>query len=222
MKTIDAVIFDMDGVLIDSERRSFECYQEVFKEYDYKIDEKFYVKFIGRNVDGIKAVMQEEYGDDFPFDEIYKKKSKLSLELTNKYGVKIKPGVHELLDYLNKENYKIAVATSTRRERALELLEESKIKEKVNYVICGDQVENSKPNPEIFLKAAKGLDIKPENCMVIEDSDAGITAAHAAKMIGIHVPDMKFLEDENKDLAFKILGSLSEVKEYLDQLRVKS
>lgn len=222
MRTIDAVIFDMDGVLIDSERISFQCFQEVFKEYNYKIDEPFYLKLIGRNVKSIKVIMEEEYGADFPFDIIYRKKADLAREVTNKNGVIVKPGVHELLDYLNRENYKIAVASSTRKERVLELLEEAKIKDKVDYIIGGDQVENSKPNPEIFLKAAKGLDIKPENCMVIEDSDAGITAAHAAKMIGIHVPDMKFLEDENKNLAFKICGSLSEVKEYLDQLRIRS
>lgn len=217
MKKVDAIIFDMDGVLIDSERRSFECYKEVFKEYNYEIDEEFYVKFIGTNVKSIKAKMEEAYGDDFPFDTIYEKKAKLAFEVTERDGVIIKPGVHKLLDYLNKENYKIAVATSTRRERALQLLEKAKIKDKVNFVICGDQVENSKPDPEIFLKAAKGLDVDPENCIVIEDSDAGITAAHAAKMIGIHVPDMKLLEVETKELAFKICKNLNEVKEYLEE-----
>lgn len=221
MKNIEAVIFDMDGVLIDSERISLKCYQEVLKNYDYEINEKSYVKFIGRNVDGIKEVMQEEYGKDFPFDEIYKKKVKLSLEYTNKNGVKIKPGVHELIDYLNEENYKIAVATSTRRVRALELLEKAKIKEKVNYVVCGDQVENSKPNPEIFIKAAEGLDIEPQKCLVIEDSDAGIMAAHAANMTGIHVPDMKMLEDETKKLAFKVCKSLVDVKEYFQEIKAK-
>jgi beta-phosphoglucomutase-like phosphatase (HAD superfamily) len=84
-------------------------------------------------------------------------------------------------------------------------------------VVCGDQVEHSKPNPEIFLKAAKGLEVKPENCMVIEDSDAGITAAHTAKMVGIHVPDMKELEDETKKLAFKICRNLIDVKEFLEE-----
>lgn len=217
MKKVDAIIFDMDGVLIDSERRSFECYKEVFKEYDYQIDEEFYVKFIGTNVKSIKAMMEKEYGDDFPFDTIYEKKAKLTFEITERDGVIIKPGVHKLLDYLNKENYKIAVATSTRRERALQLLEKAKIKDKVNFVICGDQVENSKPNPEIFLKAAEGLNVNPENCMVIEDSDAGITAAHAANMVGIHVPDMKFLEDETKKMAFKICENLIKVKEYLEE-----
>lgn len=217
MKKIDAVIFDMDGVLIDSERISFQCFQEVFKEYNYKMDEKFYLKLIGRNVKSIKEIMKEEYGEDFPFDIIYRKKADLAHEITDKNGVIVKPGVHELLDYLNEKNYKIAVASSTRKERVLQLLEEAKIKDKVDYIIGGDQVENSKPNPEIFLKAAKGLDVKAENCIVIEDSDAGITAAHAAKMVGIHVPDMKFLEEDTKALAYKICESLFEVKEYLHQ-----
>lgn len=219
MRKVDAIIFDMDGVLIDSERISFQCFQEVCKEFNYKMDEKFYLKMIGRNVKSIKTIMEEEYGADFPFDIIYKKKAALAFEITNKNGVIVKPGVHELLDYLNEENYKIAVATSTRRERALELLEEAKIKDKVNYVVCGDQVENSKPDPEIFLKAAQGLGVTPEKCVVIEDSDAGITAAYAAKMIGIHVPDMKFLEADTKELAFKICEDLYKVKELLEEIK---
>ncbi|WP_297420695.1 HAD family phosphatase [Clostridium sp.] len=219
MKKIDAVIFDMDGVLIDSERISFNCYQEIFKGYKYEIDELFYLKIIGRNIIGIKKLMEDEYGEDFPFEEIYKKKSQLATEVTNKNGVIIKPGVHGIMDYLKKENYKIAVATSTRRERALELLEKAKIKEKVNFVVGGDEVEHSKPDPEIFLKASKGLNVEPENCMVIEDSDAGIIAAHAAKMTGIHVPDMKQLEGENRQLAFKVCKSLNEVMEYLKSIK---
>ena len=133
-------------------------------------------------------------------------------------GVIVKPGVHEIVEYLNNENYKIAVATSTRRERAHYLLEEIKIKNKVDYIICGDQVENSKPDPEIFLKAAKGLGIEPEKCIVIEDSDAGILAASRAGMNGINVPDMKMPDDNMKKLAHKICSSLSDVKTYLESI----
>ena len=215
MRKVEAIIFDMDGVLIDTERISFQSYQKVFEEYEYERDEKVFLKFIGRNVDSIKAIIKEEYGEDFPVDIVHEKKSKLAVQTIDKNGVIIKPGVHELLEYLNNENYKIAVATSTRRERALQLLEKAKIKDKVNYVICGDEVEISKPNPEIFLKAAKGLQVNPEKCIVIEDSDAGIKAAHAANMIGIHVPDMKFLDDDVKELAFKICENLFDVRNYL-------
>lgn len=216
MKKAEAVIFDMDGVLIDTERISFKSFQEVFKKYSYEMDEKFYLTMIGRNVKSIRGLMENEYGTSFPFDEIYEQKVNLCREIISRDGVIMKEGVHELIDYLIKENYKIAVATSTSRIRAVQLLEEIGVKEKVNFVICGDQVENSKPDPEIFLKAAKGLGVEPEKCIVIEDSDAGITAAHAAKMIGINVPDMKILDDETKKLAFKICESLLEVKKYLE------
>lgn len=218
MNKIQGIIFDMDGVIIDSERISFKCFQEVFKEYNYEINEKFYLKLIGRNYAGIEDIMKREYGDDFPFEAIYRKKADLAYEVTDRDGVIVKSGVHELMDYLKENGYKIAVATSTRRERALQLLEEAKVKAKVDFVVCGDEVENSKPNPEIFLKAAKGLGVEAEKCIVIEDSDAGITAAHAAKMTGIHVPDMKQLEVETKALAFKVCKSLFEVKEYLDEV----
>lgn len=216
MKKAEAVIFDMDGVLIDTERISFKSFQEVFKKYNYEMDEKFYLTMIGRNVKSIRTLIEKEYGTSFPFDEIYEQKVNLSRETISRDGVIIKKGVHELIDYLIKEDYKIAVATSTSRIRALQLLEEIGVKEKVNFVICGDQVENSKPDPEIFLKAAKGLGIEPEKCIVIEDSDAGITAAHAAKMMGINVPDMKVLDEETKKLAFKICESLIDVKKYLE------
>lgn len=217
MKKVEAIIFDMDGVLIDSERISFKCYQEILKDYNYEMNESTYLKFIGRNINGIKSAIIEEYGEDFPFDEIYTKKSKLATELTDKNGVIVKPGVYEILDFLNNKKYKIAVATSTRRERALQLLESAKIKDKVNFIIGGDQVENSKPNPEIFLKAANGLGVEPEECIVIEDSDAGITAAHAAKMRGIHVPDMKQLEEDTKGLAYRVCNDLLEVRSYLEE-----
>lgn len=218
MKKIEAIIFDMDGVLIDTERISFKSYQEVLKNYEYKMEEKFYLTMIGRNSKSIKRILKDKYGKDFPCEEIYKKKVKLAREIIDRDGVIIKKGVHELIDYLNYEKYKIAVATSTSRERALKMLKEIKIIDKVDYIICGDQVQHSKPDPEIFLKAAKGLDVSPENCIVIEDSDAGVMAANSAKMTAMNVPDMKTLDNEANKLVFKTCESLLDVKKYFESL----
>ena len=218
MKNIKAVIFDMDGILIDTERISFNAFKEVLSGYNYDMCEEFYLTMIGRNTKSIKELMLKEYGSDFPFEEIYDKKVKIAVDTIERDGVAMKPGVHELINYLNEKDYKIAVATSTRRERAHYLLEQIKIKDKVDYIICGDQVENSKPDPEIFLKAAKGLNMEPENCIVIEDSDAGILAASRAGMKGINVPDMKMPDDNMKKTAFKICNNLIGVKEYLESI----
>lgn len=218
MKNIKGVIFDMDGVLIDTEKISFNSFREVLSQYNYEMSEAFYLTMIGRNVKSIKELMINEYGEEFPFEEVYEKKVKIAVDTINRDGVIVKPGVHEIIDYLRDNNFKIAVATSTRRERAHYLLEQIGIKDKVNYIICGDQVENSKPDPEIFLKAAKGINIPPENCIVIEDSDAGILAASKAGMMGINVPDMKMPDENMKKLAFKICSNLLEVKTYIESI----
>ena len=218
MKNIKGVIFDMDGVHIDTEKISFNSFREVLSQYNYEMSEAFYLTMIGRNVKSIKELMINEYGEEFPFEEVYEKKVKIAVDTINRDGVIVKPGVHEIIDYLRDNNFKIAVATSTRRERAHYLLEQIGIKDKVNYIICGDQVENSKPDPEIFLKAAKGINIPPENCIVIEDSDAGILAASKAGMMGINVPDMKMPDENMKKLAFKICSNLLEVKTYIESI----
>lgn len=218
MENIKAIIFDMDGILIDTERISFNAFKSVLKEYDYEMSEKFYLTMIGRNVKSIEQVMKAEYGQDFPFDEVYKKKVHLCVSTIDRDGVIIKKGVHELIDYLNENNYKIAVATSTRKERAHKLLADIGIKEKVNYIICGDQVENSKPDPEIFLKAAQGLQMPVENCLIIEDSEAGVQAAVNAGIPAINVPDMKMPDEEMRRKALKICRDLIEVKQFLETL----
>ena len=216
MKIVKGIIFDMDGVLIDTERISYNSFKEVFKDYDYEIDENFYIKLIGHNVKSIQKIMTNKYGENFPFDEIYEKKVKISIDTIARDGLIIKKGVQELVDYLKKNNYKIAVATSTRRERAHEHLMKIGVLDKADYVICGDQVTNSKPDPEIFLKAAKGIELLPEECIVIEDSEAGIIAAHNAGIRSINVPDMIIPNDIIKELSYKICNNLIEVKELLE------
>ncbi|SFC87686.1 HAD family hydrolase [Clostridium uliginosum] len=216
MKDINAVIFDMDGLLFDTEQISFESFRQVIREYGLDMEKELHLNIIGRNVNGIKEKMMENYGQDFPFDKLYEQKTKVMTDCLNNKGVPVKKGVYELLDYLKKKKYKIAVATSTRRERAIELLEMAKIKDKFDCIVCGDEVINSKPDPEIFLKAAKKLDVPTENCIVLEDSGTGIRAAHAAGIKSINVPDMKKPDEQMKKLALRICESLLEVKTILE------
>ncbi|HEY8805386.1 MAG TPA: HAD family phosphatase, partial [Clostridium sp.] len=215
MGIIEGIIFDMDGILFDTERISFSFWKKVLKKYGYVMNKEVYISLLGRNYEAINIILIEKYGEDFPITKIRNEKDKDMLKFIYENGAPVKPGVYELLDFLVERGYKLALATSNRRKRAVDLLEMAGIRSKFSAIICGDDVINSKPNPEIFLKAAERLKANPKKCIVLEDSPAGIEAAYKGGMMGINVLDLKEPDDEIKMLAYKIFGSLLEVRDYL-------
>lgn len=217
MKNIKAFIFDMDGLILDTERIAFRSYKEALKEYGYDFTEAFFLTLVGTNVKLTKELCLNRYGSWFPFDLLHENHNKITDEYIKENGVPLKEGVNELIDYLKENDYKIALATSSDREKAEYLLELVKIKDKFDYIICGNDIVNSKPNPEIFLKVAESLKVEPKECVVIEDSKAGVQAAVNAGMKAINVPDMKKPDSEVKSMAFKIFNSLLDVKEYISK-----
>ncbi|MDU4935407.1 MAG: HAD family phosphatase [Peptostreptococcaceae bacterium] len=216
MWKIKGIIFDMDGVLVDTERISFKFWEKSFEKYGYKYSMDTHLSLIGRNNNSIRNILGETFGTEFPLDEICNYKSESMIKYLLEEGTPLKIGVFELLDYLRENNYKIAVATSTHKERAIQRLESVGIKEKFDDMVCGDEIEHSKPNPEIFLKAAEKLGLKPEECIVIEDSPAGVEAGYKGGMTVINVPDMKMPDEEMKKYSSLICNNLLDVKEYLE------
>lgn len=216
MRKVNGVIFDMDGIIFDTERISFRAWKKVCAEVGYEMEEEFYCNLIGRNFKGFSKIMMEKFGDEFPLESLYEKKIELQLEAIDKDGLPLKKGIHELLDYLKENGYKVAVATSTTRNRAEEMLKIGGVLSKADYVICGDEVVNSKPDPEIFLKAAKKLGVDPKECIVLEDSGAGIEAAYSAGMLGINVPDMKKPDENMISKSYRICDSLLDVIDVLE------
>lgn len=218
MKKIEAIIFDMDGLLFDTEKIGFKVWRETCSKYGYNMDKKLFFSIISRNANEIREILTREFGEKFDFDLCYKEKNQLANEEIDNIGVPIKKGAKELLDYLIKENYKIALATSSRRERVNKLLNKSQLIDKFSCVICGDEVEYSKPNPDIFLKVAKKINIDCEKCLVLEDSKAGVIAANRANMNVINVPDLKEPDEEVKKISLKIFSDLIQVKEFLESI----
>ena len=216
MWKIKGIIFDMDGVLVDTERISFKFWEKSFEKYGYKYSMDTHLSLIGRNNNSIRNILGETFGTEFPLDEICNYKSESMIKYLLEEGTPLKIGVFELLDYLRENNYKIAVATSTHKERAIQRLESVGIKEKFDDMVCGDEIEHSKPNPKIFLKAAEKLGLKPEECIVIEDSPAGVEAGYKGGMTVINVPDMKMPDEEMKKYSSLICNNLLDVKEYLE------
>lgn len=215
---IKAIIFDMDGLMIDSERVTFECYQERLKDMNLTMDEEFYKTLLGKPIKGIYQRFYDVYGNDFPIENVIQDVHQLMAERFETEGVPVKKGLVELLHYLKDNNYKTIVATSSNRDRVDKILAQAKITEFFDDSICGDEVTKGKPNPEVFLKSCQKLGVNVDEAIVLEDSEAGIQASYDANIKVICIPDMKYPEKQYEEKTFKILKDLTEVTSYLKSL----
>lgn len=210
-----AVIFDMDGVIFDTERVYLEIWQSVFEKYGYKMTKELYVNVMGTGRKNVIKTFLENFGDDLPIEKMYEEKDNQLFYIIENQGIPLKEGVKELFSMLKEKNYKIALATSAKRERVEKQIKDKWLKESFDAIVCGDDVEKGKPSPDIFLKAAKKIDVEPENCFVVEDSPAGIKAAFSGGMKGIHVEDLKVADEDILKYCQKSFKDLQEVKKYL-------
>lgn len=215
---IKAIIFDMDGLMIDSERVTFEGYQFILEKMNLTMSEDFYITLLGKPLKGIYQRFYDVYGNDFPIESVIKDVHQYMAERFEKEGVPIKEGLIPLLKYLKDNNYKTIVATSSNRDRVDNILASANIVQYFDDSICGDEVTKGKPDPEVFLKSCQKLGVNVDEAIVLEDSEAGIQASAAAQIKVICIPDMKQPEKEFADKTFKILDNLNQVKDYLKTL----
>ena len=211
---VKAVIFDMDGVIFDTEMVYLSVWSKVFEKYGYKMTKDIYASVLGTGRENVKKVFLDEFGNQLPIDNMYIEKDE-NLAMAIEEGVPLKPGVYEILKYLKDKDFKVALATSALSERAFKQLRQAKVESFFNAVVCRDEVIETKPNPEIFLKAAKKLMVEPEECIVIEDSSAGIEAAFKAGMIPIHVVDLKEADENIIRSCYKSFSDLNEIRNEL-------
>lgn len=211
MKSFDAVIFDMDGVIFDSEKLVVECWMRVAEKYGIEDVENTCRRCMGLTREATREIFKERYGHAFPYDD-YKQETR---ELFFAQKLPVKKGVVELFDALKEAGKKIALASSTRSEAVIMELKDAGLFEYFDVIMCGDMVTKSKPDPEIWLKACERLGVLPENSYGIEDSHNGVRSVYAAGMHAIMVPDMLEATDEMRRLCEAVLGSLIEVREYL-------
>ena len=210
-----AVIFDMDGLMIDSERVTYNEYVKKLAQLGHHdFTEELYRNCLGKNKQGICQVFIDHYGQDFPMDEVWDDVHVWIDESLRQYVPK-KKGLVELLEYLKANNYKTIVATSSGRARVDEILKNADLTKYFDDTICGDEVTHGKPHPEIFLTACQKLGVAPEDALVLEDSEAGILAAYDGRIDVICVPDMKYPEPQFVEKVTKIVDSLDEVIDYL-------
>ncbi len=212
-----AAIFDLDGLVLDTETVSHLTWQRALADFDFTLDEDLYRKVIGCPVRNIEEAFIAAFGKDFPAQKVTGRRAQYFQQHIAEHGITLKPGLTELLAFLDEIKLPKAIATSSGTELATLKLTVSGLIDKFDAVVCGDQIKNGKPAPDIFLAAAEKLNAPPQQCLVLEDSDNGLLAAHAAGMTTIIIPDLKQPDDDVTDLAHRVFQSLHDVIPFLQE-----
>ena len=207
-----AIIFDMDGLMLDTESIARIAWQRAGKDLGHDVTNEQFTSFIGRTSKDSDAMIRDLYGDGFSLDELKKRITYHWNAHVEQHGISRKVGLIELLDFLQTQPIRKGVATSTQRQFAIPKLGD--LLPYFDAVTTGDEVKNGKPAPDIFLLAASRLGVEPKDCLVLEDSIPGVTGAKAAGMHVIMVPD---LVAPTPDIAHH-LPSLQEVLAWLKTL----
>ena len=211
LAAIQAVIFDMDGLMLDTERMAQSAWQTAGAERQFDFPTQVYLQAVGRTKSDTEHLFKQAFGPEFPFDALYARKQEIFYAMLESEPIPTKPGLFALLDRIDQRKLAKAVATSTARALALKKLTSTGLISRFATIVGGDEVPNGKPAPDIFLAAAARLDVAPAHCLVLEDSEAGVRAAHAAGMQAIMAPDLKPPSEEVKALALAVVPSLADV-----------
>lgn len=208
---MNAVVFDMDGVLFDTEKVCMLSWDRAGEQMGVGKAGYMIYKTLGMTAEKAIEIIRNEFGKEFDAVKFKQMGRNFSYEYFDTYGVPEKEGLYEILDYLKSKNYKIAVASSTSSDSVHHHLKEKNIEKYFDAVICGDMVSKSKPEPDIYIKACSALGEKPENCYAVEDSKNGLISAHHAGCKVIMVPDLWQGEPETDKFLFAKCKSLNEI-----------
>ena len=211
---IELFLFDMDGLLFDTETIYVEYGREVAKKMGYVITKEIVEKTTGVVNDKARILFKEALGEDFPYDEVMRTVRSHIFELAKKSEVPLKPGALELLEFLKENKKQMILATSSDLYMAKALIEGKDLTKYFSHFVTAEDVVHGKPDPEVFLIGAKKAGVAPKKTSVFEDSFNGIRAAHAAGTFPIMVPDKLKPTEEIEKLLYKKFNSLIEALDY--------
>lgn len=208
---VAAVIFDMDGTLIDTEKLNVRFWKEAGRSFGHEVTDED-VLFI-RSLDGklVRRYLEDRF-PGFDFDTVREKRRELMNSYVDEHGVQLKPGVKDILEFLKSKGVKTAVATASRRDHAERYLKMTGIFDYFTDIVYTSSVEHGKPSPDVYLLACDSIGERPEDCIAVEDSPNGIRSAHSAGCRTVFIPDLTGADEEirSKSMVFEDMYGLKE------------
>lgn len=216
---VKAVLFDMDGVLFDTERMYLERLLLIMRDYGYEMTRAFFIGTLGVPVSACRDMYFRTYGEDFPYEAVYTRLFEDVRGYVKKHGTPLKAGAAECLRALKARGLSMALATSAPRFAVEDYF--SALPEVDGLLlgkVCGDEVERGKPDPEIFQKAARLAGFDPSLCLGVEDSPSGLKAIRASGAHAVMIPDLLPYTDELKPYVDTVLQSIAALPPLIDSL----
>ena len=210
----EAVVFDMDGLMLDSERAINDCMARASRELGHDLPESLWLQMIGGGDGLCRRLLAERIGDDATVELLAR--TEALYDVVVDAGIDHRPGIVDLLDWLVARGIPRAVATSTRRPLAMRKLAAAGLLPYFDAVCTSSDVAAPKPAPDVYLLAASKLGIEPARCLVLEDSPTGVRAALAAGMTPVQVPDMLVPDAAARALGHRIVASLGDAQRLLE------
>jgi len=212
-----AVIFDMDGLVLDTESTYFIAWQQAAKAMGYEFSDDFCLSLSGLHYNDIEPKLIEYCGAEFNLQTFNRLSGDCWRDHVDVHGIRIKHGFSELLELLIRQKIPYCLATNSRAANALECLELAGIKEVFSIIIARDHVQHGKPEPDVFFKAAEVLQVDISRCLVLEDSHAGIMAASRAGAVSVFIPSIAQADPLTVELCDLMVSDLAQLTNTLNQ-----
>jgi HAD superfamily hydrolase (TIGR01509 family) len=213
-KQLTAVIFDMDGTMVDTESIYHASWRKLAADLGFTLDDATLKKTTGRRMAECYTIIEEALGPTFPLKTFQQRWWDYWVDHADTFGIARKPGLEQLLSLLDAHNIPKAVATSSARAEAIYTLDRAGITDRFSFIVTGDQVKHGKPAPDIFLLTAERLGVDAKYCLALEDSEAGVLAATAAGMVTFMIPDLVPPSPDVADRAFRVVETLHKVHDW--------
>lgn len=208
---IDGILFDMDGLMFDTEKLLTKYWCEAAAEFGYKMEKEHVLGMRSMCAKYTIPYLKNIFGEQFDYHAVRSRRIELMNKAISENGVEKKKGLDQLLEYLKTLPIKAAVATCTDRKRTALYLKKAGLAEYFDSVVCGDMIKNGKPEPDIYLAAAKSLELSPSRCFALEDSPNGVLSAYRAGCNVIMIPDLSQPDSETSKLLYRKVDCLSDI-----------